>query len=267
METTQERQLPTADEGKNLAMSNPWRIVKGELHRGREADETLETRKTITGRIRAMQFNSGTGDDGKVYQYAAVVLESADEGMAKVHTSLTSKVSASTLMEGLCQCKIGDDITISPNLGTAKNGMSAPTYTNVSRYNEATGTWQKCKGAEFKDVDAWLEEFLEHPGVTERTKDTDTAPVQDEFADTPLDKISQYIMERSWPAFEVYPDAWGKVFDKLLEHDKDNWRGKMTEGHFQKLEKGLNDLKEAPKTVRDAVAAGIKSTQLSAEDL
>jgi hypothetical protein len=257
MNTTQEydqesRPLPTSHDGANANFSNPWRIAKGKLFRGREEEGTLEERASITGRICEMQFNSGMSESGEVYQYAAVILESADEGKFKVHASLKSKVSASTFMEGLCQCKAGDDITISPNLGKPKPGYSAPTYANVTRFNPATHVWEKCVGAEFMTVDQWSEQFTQHPSVVFKDKDTPegvVAPTQDQFADTPNEKIETYILERSWPALKLFPEAWHAVFMKIL---KNQYTGILTEEQFDTLETALNQLKTAPKSVLDA---------------
>jgi hypothetical protein len=257
MTTTQEydqesRPLPSANDGRDASYTNPWRISKGKLFRGRPSDGTEEEREFITGRIVEMQYNSGTSDDGKVYQYAAVILENADDGRFKVHVNTSSKTSSATFMEALCQCTKGDDITITPKLGDPKPGYSAPTFANISRMDYNTGKWVRCKAAERRDYDDWYEEFLNHPCLVVRNKDEaadSVKPVEDPYADSPDEKFENYVLERSWPAVNLYPEAWIAVIGKIL---KGQYTGSLTEEQFNTLEEALNKFKTAPQSVLDA---------------
>jgi hypothetical protein len=155
-------------------------------------------------------------------------------------------------MEALCQCTKGDDITITPKLGDPKPGYSAPTFANISRMDYNTGKWVRCKAAERRDYDDWYEEFLNHPCLVVRNKDEaadSVKPVEDPYADSPDEKFENYVLERSWPAVNLYPEAWIAVIGKIL---KGQYTGSLTEEQFNTLEEALNKFKTAPQSVLDA---------------
>jgi len=265
MTTTQEydqesRPLPSANDGRDASYTNPWRISKGKLFRGRPSDDTEEVREFITGRIVEMQYNSGTSDDGKVYQYAAVILENADDGRFKVHVNTSSKTSSATFMEALCQCTKGDDITITPKLGDPKPGYSAPTFANISRMDYNTGKWVRCKAAERRDYDDWYEEFLNHPCLVVRNKDEAADTAKDPFADTPgdnWDSFSNYVCERQWPAVEIYGEAWSAVLTKLgVDHNAQ--KGEIDAENWEKLVGELDRMEHAPRSVKAAASKPVK---------
>ena len=269
--------LPSSQD-YNGGSRNPWRIAKGKLRQGREADGTEEVRDSITGRLKGVYIKSGVNETtGKAYEYVVARLETSDLGEIVVHCPTKSKSSAGTFMEGLCQVKAGAIIAIEPNLGKPKtiNGETyTPTYANVKLY--IGSGWTELRGEGYRPMEEWLEEFKVHPSTIERKNQDDDEGYQGEgkdmFADTPgdnWDSFSNYVMERQWPAVEIYGEAWSAVLTKLgVEHDAEN--GGIDGENWEKLVPLLDQMDKAPASVQKAVGskpAKEKTAALDPNDL
>lgn len=268
--------LPSSQD-YNGGSRNPWRIAKGKLRQGREADGTEEVRDSITGRLKGVYIKSGVNETtGKAYEYVVARLETSDLGEIVVHCPTKSKSSAGTFMEGLCQVKAGAIIAIEPNLGKPKtiNGETyTPTYANVKLY--IGSGWTQLRGEGYRPMEEWLEEFKNHPSTIEwkgGEDDHDGVGSKDPFADTPgdnWDSFSNYVCERQWPAVEIYGEAWSAVLTKLgVDHDAKN--GEIDGENWEKLVPLLDQMDKAPASVQKAVGskpAKEKTAALDPNDL
>jgi hypothetical protein len=261
MNTTQEytnNDLPSSEDYKPGG-SHPWRIAKGKLRQGREADGTEEVRDSIAGRLKGVYVKSGVNETtGKAYEYVVARLETSDLGEIVVHCPTKSKSSAGTFMEGLCQVVAGAIIAIEPNLGKPKtiNGETyTPTYANVKCYTG--GRWSQLRGDGYRPMEEWLEEFKNHPSTIEWKSDGDEGHQEgtDPFADTPTEnwnRFAEYICNRQWPAVEIYTDAWSAVLKKLGVEHKD---GEIDPENFNKLVGLLDQMENVPASVQKAVGS------------
>lgn len=119
--------------------SNPWRIAKGTVCRGREEDGTLEIAKSVQGELLWSTISEGFNkESGEPYRYVKCALKTKS-GTEIVHVNTTSKTASAGLAGSLALVKKGDHLAISARLGSKKIGTgsksSYPTYCNVAVWN------------------------------------------------------------------------------------------------------------------------------------
>ncbi len=256
--------LPSSQD-YNGGSRNPWRIAEGKLRQGRPSDNNEVVLNSLAGRLKGVYIKSGVNkDDGLPYEYAVAVLETSDLGEIVVHCKTSSKTTCGTFMEGLNQVEAPAVIAIEPSLSKVekitKSGQRyTPTYANI-KVLTANG-WKECRGMAYRPMEEVLEDFKVHPSTIERKNQDDDEGYQgegkDPFADTPgdnWDSFSNYVMERQWPAVEIYGEAWSAVLTKLgVDHNAD--KGEIDGENWEKLVPLLDQMDKAPASVQKAVGS------------
>lgn len=161
MDTMNDIRIPRPEEVKTTSGLTNWRIADGKIVKGREADGTLEPAPYgVLGQLVRVGVHHGVLDDGRTYAKVECELKTAD-GVQSVGASLTSRMAAISLGEGLLAAKKGDLIKVEAHASAKLNRYNKKTtYASVYRINPETLATVKISEPVLPDYDD-LDEAIE----------------------------------------------------------------------------------------------------------
>lgn len=231
MSTTQTHEPPIPD-ASEIRTRGPrgWRLANGQIVRGREEDNNLETTEKLVGFVIRVGVHEGVTSDGERYRKVECDIRTRS-GIEHVGCNTNAKTASITFALGLLQIGKDDLIALQAGQSSKKNRYgSYSTYANWYKVNPTTLGSTEIKG---EKSDEPMEERLEnlltqlrsHPLYKERE------PREEEEGLTHRGEFLKEIDAKGWPNFVDHPAPWltmfnaalGKKFTSLNDVPDDDW--------------------------------------------
>lgn len=281
--------IPSDDEVKVSSGAGSWRFGNGKICKGRQEDNTLETKDSVTGLLTRVGFYNHKLDTGKQILKIECDLKLASGDTFHLGADLLDdnfqfrpSMSALQFAHALTQlteanpiikitCSKGEDYT--DEMGRQRKGS---TYVNVFRVDAKNNTikveWpKKDKSAARESVkERWLgfgidEKIKSHPLYKEREKRESNSATSTPSSPA-FEAFCNMCRKIGWPTPEQAANEWLGVFAQVMKANPPATLGHISESEWDAATKGMKakfDAGITPKAIAEAKAR-LEATQQAA---
>lgn len=248
-------------QGKNMSR---WRIADGKFKKGREKDDSLETREPnkIVGVITAFRVFCGEGDKGPYEQLEVDV--QARHGMEYIKVSKNMDkgywpTQGVGLAKFMCAVIPGRVYMIEPQLAAKDNSYGTRnTFVDVALWNEEKGRTEGVQtswdGQKFSEIsDAVFEALRQHPLYKDRE-----APKREDDK-TEFDWFLEMIEAKGWPDWQGNEVAYVEALNSELLKAGNGAIApeQMDEDYFNFARQAWDGLAECPLNAKPSAPKGL----------